>query len=89
MAYVFFPMPALKFTISPHFKIIILGEYSYNRMKRHGSLFMKQNCLFDRGLAQYKHATPPLRFSGIITTLLGFPKRYITLVYLKGLKSCQ
>ena len=50
---------------------------------------MKQNCHFDRGLAQYKHATPPLRFSGIITTLLGFPKRYITLVYLKGLKSYQ
>ena len=50
---------------------------------------MKQNCHFDRGLAQYKHATPPLSFSGIITTLLGFPKRYITLVYLKGLKSYQ
>ena len=52
-------------------------------------LFMKQNCHFDRGLAQHKHATPPLSFSGIITTLLGFPKRYITLVYLKGLKSYQ
>ena len=65
------------------------STYSYNRMKRHGSLFMKQNCHFDRGLAQYKYATPPLRFSGIITTLLGFPKRCITLVYLKGLKSYQ
>ena len=67
----------------------LLDKYSYNRMKRHGSLFMKQNCHFDRGLAQYKHATPPLRFSGINTTLLGFPKRCITLVYLKGLKSYQ
>ena len=50
---------------------------------------MKQNCHCDRGLSQYKHATLPLSFSGIITTLLGFPKRYITLVYLKGLKSYQ
>merc|ERR1739844_31043 len=66
---------------------VAVTTYSYNRMKQHGSRFMKQNCHFDRGLAQYKHATPPLRFSGIITILLGFPKRYITLVYLKGLKS--
>ena len=50
---------------------------------------MKQNCHFDRGLAQYKHATTPLRFSGIITTLLGFPKRYIPLVDFKGIKSYQ
>ena len=51
--------------------------YSYNQNKRHLCLFMKQNCHFDRGLAQYKHATLPLSFSGIVTTLLGFPKRYI------------
>ena len=44
---------------------------------------------FDRGLAQYKHATLPLSFLGLNTTLLGFPKRCITLVYLKGLKSYQ
>ena len=50
---------------------------------------MKQNCNFDRGLAQYKHATLPLSFLGINTKLLGFPKRCITLVYLKGLKSYQ
>ena len=62
--------------------------YSKERMKPHACLFMKQNCHFVRGLA-HKHAIPPLTFSGIITTLLGFPKRYITLVYLKGLKSCQ
>ena len=64
-------------------------KYSKERMKPHACLFMKQNCHFDRGLAQHKHATPPLSFSGIITTLLGFPKRYITLVDLKGLKSYQ
>ena len=63
--------------------------YSYNQNKQHLCLFMKQNCHFDRGLAQCKHATPSLSFSGIITTLRGFPKRYITLVYLKGLKSYQ
>ena len=50
---------------------------------------MKQICNFDRGLAQYKHATLPLSFLGIDTTLLGFPKRCIALVYLKGLKSYQ
>ena len=50
---------------------------------------MKQNCHFDRGLAQYKHASLPMSFLGINTTLLGFPKRCITLVYLKGLKSYQ
>ena len=58
-------------------------------MKPHACLFMKQNCHVDRVLAQHKHAIPPLSFSGIITILLGFPKRYITLVYLKGLKSYQ
>ena len=50
---------------------------------------MKQNCHFDRGLAQYKHASLPMSFLGISTTLLGFPKRCITLVYLKRLKSYQ
>ena len=40
-------------------------------------------------MAQYKHATLPLSFLGINTTLLGFPKRCITLVDLKGLKSYQ
>ena len=63
--------------------------YSYNHNKRHLCLFMKQDCHFDRGLALYKHATLPLSFLGINTTLLGFPKRCITLVYLKGLKSYQ
>ena len=63
--------------------------YSKERMKPHTCLFMKQNCQLDRGLAQYKNAILPLSFLGINTTLLGFPKRYITLVYLKGLKSYQ
>merc|ERR550519_340256 len=50
---------------------------------------MKQNDHSQRGPAQYKHATPPLSLSGTNTTLLGPPKRYITLVDLKGLKSYQ
>merc|ERR1719464_1468081 len=50
---------------------------------------MRQGCHFDRGLVQHKHATLPLSFLGIGATLLGFPKRCITLVYLKGLKSYQ
>ena len=62
------------------------NSYSKERMKPIACLFMKQNCHFDTGLAQHKHATPLLSFSGIINTLLGFPKRYINLVYLKGLK---
>ena len=63
--------------------------YSYNRIKRHLCLFMKQNCHFLRSLEQYKHAILSLSFSGINTTLLGFPKRCITLVFLKGLKSYE
>ena len=47
-----------------------IHTYSKERMKPIACLFMKQNCHFDRGLAQHKHATPPLSFSGIITTLL-------------------
>ena len=58
-------------------------------MKPITCLFMKQNYHFDRGLTQYKHPSLPMSFLGINTTLLGFPKRYITLVDLKGLKSCQ
>merc|ERR1719273_3039719 len=52
-------------------------------------LFMKQNCHFDRGPAQHKHATPPPSLSGTTTTLLGPPKRHTTLAHLKGLKSYQ
>ena len=50
---------------------------------------MKQNYHFDRGLAQYKHATLPLSFLRFNTSLLGFPKMCITLVYLKVLKCYQ
>ena len=63
--------------------------YSYIQNKRHLCLFTKQNCHFERGLAQYKHASLPMSFLGINNTLLGFPKRCITLVYLKRLKSYQ
>merc|ERR1712051_1180971 len=75
--------------VLPFPQLSTLQVYSYNQNKRHLCLFMKQNCHFDRGLVQYKHATLPLSFLGINTTLLGFPKRCKTLVYLKGLKSYQ
>ena len=54
----------------------LINIYSYRKWIWYLCLFMKQNCHFDRGLAQYKHAKSPLSFSGINTTLLGFPKRY-------------
>merc|ERR1719431_680890 len=70
-------------------KTFIFRKYSKERMKPIVCPFMKQNYHFDRGPAQHKHATPPLSLSGTTTTLLGPPKRYITLVHLKGLKSYQ
>ena len=39
------------------------------------------------GVAQQRAATTPLSSYSINTTLQGFQKRYITLLYVKGLKS--
>ena len=64
-------------------------SYSFRQWIWYLCLFMKQNCHFDRDLVQYKHSSLPMSFLGINTTLLGFPKRCITLVYLKRLKSYQ
>ena len=50
---------------------------------------MKQNCYFLRGVAECRHAATPLSSYCINTTHQGFQKRYITLLYLKGLKSYQ
>ena len=50
---------------------------------------MKQKCYFHRGVAECKQAATSLRSYSINTTLQGFQKRYITLLYLKGLKSYQ
>ena len=49
--------------------------------------FMK--CFFQRGVAECRHAAIPLSSCSINTTLQGFQMRYITLLYLKGLKSYQ
>ena len=66
-------------------------HYTYNQ--EHNSTydfcFMKQNCHFQRCMAQCKHTTMPLSSYSINTTHQGFQKRYITLFYLKGLKSYQ
>ena len=50
---------------------------------------MKQNCYFQRGVAECRHAATPLSSYNINTTLQGFQKRYSTLFYLKGLKRYQ
>ena len=44
--------------------------------------------LFSEGVAECRHVATPLSFYSNITTQ-GFQKRYITLLYLKGLKSYQ
>ena len=48
---------------------------------------MKQKRQIQMGVEQYKNAAIPLRTRGIDTTLQNFQMRYITLIYLKGLKS--
>ena len=53
------------------------------------ALFMKQKCQFQMGIAQYENDATPFRTKGIITTQQHFQMRYITLIYLKGLKSYQ
>ena len=53
------------------------------------ALFMKQKCQIQMGVGQYKNAATPLRTRGINTTHQHFQMRYITLIYLKGLKSYQ
>ena len=50
---------------------------------------MKQKYYFLRVMAECRHAATPLSSYSIDTTLQGFQKRYITLLYLKGLKSYQ
>ena len=50
---------------------------------------MKQKHQIQMGLGQYKDTAKPLKTRGIITTHQHFQMRYITLIYLKGLKSYQ
>ena len=50
---------------------------------------MKQKCQIQMGVGQYQNAATPLRTKGINTTHQHFQMRYITLIYLKGLKSYQ
>ena len=48
---------------------------------------MKQKFQLQIGIAQYENAATPLATKGIDTTHQHFQMRYITLIYLKGLKS--
>ena len=50
---------------------------------------MKQKCQIQMGVGQYKNAATLFRTRGIDTTHQHFQMRYITLIYLKGLKSYQ
>ena len=50
---------------------------------------MKQKCQLQIGIAQYKNPATPLITRGINTTQQHFQMRFITLIYLKGLKSYQ
>ena len=53
------------------------------------ALFIKQKCQIQMGVGQYKNAATPLITKGIRATHQHFQMRYITLIYLKGLKSYQ
>ena len=68
---------------------LMTRKYSGRNSCCNKSLFMKQKCQFQIGIAQYKNAATPLRTRGINTTHQHFQMRYITLIYLKGLKSYQ
>ena len=50
---------------------------------------MKQNFQIHMSIAEYKSAATQLKTKGIDTTHQHFQMRYITLIYLKGLKSYQ
>ena len=64
-------------------KVLYSGGNSYCNK----ALFMKQKCQIQMGVGLYKNAATPLRTRGINTTHQHFQMRYITLIYLKGLKS--
>ena len=65
------------------------GRYSFRQWIWTVCHFMKQKCYFQRGMSECRHAATPLSSYSINTTHQGFQKRYITLFYLKGLKSYQ
>ena len=50
---------------------------------------MKQNCYFQRNVAECRHVATPLSSYSINTTHQGFQKRYLTMLYLKRLKRYQ
>ena len=66
-----------------------IGKYSFRKWIWTVCRFMKQKCYFQRGVAECRHAATPLSSYSNNTTLQGFQKRYITLLYLKGIKSYQ
>ena len=81
---------------TPGGQFVIQTKISHMNEKYSGSnsccnkaLFMKQMRHIQMCVGQYKNAATPLRTRGINTTHQYFQMRYITLIYLKGLKSYQ
>ena len=72
-----------------HLHIASKSKYSSWKWMWVVCCLMKQNCYFQRVMAECRHAATPLSSYSINTTHQGFQKRYITLFYLKGLKSYQ
>ena len=70
-----------KFTFIHH------GSYSGGNSCCNKSLFMKQKCEILMDVGQYKKVATQLTTRGINTTHQHFQINYITLIYLKGLKS--
>ena len=71
-----------------NFVAIFKGIYSAVQNVFSDSCFMKQKCQIQMGIAQYKNIATPLTTRGSNTTHQHFQMRYVTLIYLKGLKSC-
>ena len=71
------------------FSFLELLRYSSRKWMWGVCCLMKQNCYFQRGVAECRHAATPLSFYSNNTRLQGFQKRYLTLLYLKGLKRYQ
>ena len=75
------------YDIKFHFQI---GPYiQFLKMNASRLLSYEAKLLFSEGVAECRYAATSLSSYSINTTLRGFQKRYISLLYLKGLKSYQ
>ena len=70
-----------------HRKPLLKEGYSGGNSCCNKALFMKQKHQIQIGVGQYKNETTLVTTKGINTTHQHLQRRYITLIYLKGLKS--